>query len=92
MNKGSQLNQESGASNEQGVSAERLELSITEDISCKGTLDIQDIANEVLWNNQNIALDGNDKSSINKGILAVKDIFNEVGGPLCWSKANFELV
>ena len=62
-----------------------------QDISCKETADALDIAKEVLWNNRHVTRDGNslyDKGLIDKGILTIRDIFNEVGELLSWSEAE----
>ena len=62
-----------------------------QDISCKETEDALDDANEVLWNNQHVTRDGNslyDKSLIDKGIITIGDISNEIGELLCWSEAE----
>ena len=62
-----------------------------QDISCKENTDALDIANEVLQNNRQVALDGNslyDKSLIDKGIFTVRDISNEVGELLSCSEAE----
>ena len=52
---------------------------------------MMDIANEVLWNNRHVTRDENsiyDKSLIDKGILTIRDIFNEVGDMLSWAEAE----
>ena len=62
-----------------------------QDISCKETADALDIANEVLWNNRHVTRDRNslyDKSLIDKSIVTIRDIFNEVGELLSWSEAE----
>ena len=62
-----------------------------QDISCKKTEDALDIANEVLWNNRHVTRDGNslyDKSLIDKGIITIRDITNEIGELLSWSEAE----
>ena len=62
-----------------------------QDISCKKTEDALDIANEVLWNKRHVTRDGNslyDKSLIDKGIITIRDISNEIGELLSWSEAE----
>ena len=62
-----------------------------QDTSCKETEDVLDIANEVLWNNRHVTRDGNslyDKSLIDKGIITIRDIINEIGELLSWSEAE----
>ena len=62
-----------------------------QDISSKKTEDALDISNEVLWNNRHVTRDGNslyDESLIDKGIITIRDISNEIGELLSWSEAE----
>ena len=62
-----------------------------QDISCKKTENALDIANQDLWNNRQVTRDGNslyDRSLIDKGIITIRDISNEIGELLSWSEAE----